>query len=182
MASPLGHALAGYAIGWLPERKRTPWLAPACALLAVAPDLELRPRLIAGHPALYHQGPSHSIAAALLAASACAPLVARERGTGCAASLAVRRLRVAPADRLARSDARPPLACRSSGRSRSSLPVARAAAPRDLPFSDGAEGRAAWIGSLLDWRNAFALLVEVALAAPLLAYAWWRQRQRGSSQ
>ena len=183
MASPLGHALAGYAIGWLPARARAPWLAPACALLAVAPDLDFLPGWIAGTPALYHQGPSHSIAATLLAAAACAPLLARERSDRlrCFGWLFAAYASHLLIDWLGR-DARVPLGIPllwpfSAQHFLSPLPLL----PGISHSPTGHEGRAAWVVSLLGWQNAVALLVEVALAAPLIAVAWWRQRQRGSS-
>ena len=69
MASPVGHALMGYAVYRVtasPERKgsrTTLWL---CLLLAIAPDFDFLPGLLLGKPALYHQGISHSLGFALV--------------------------------------------------------------------------------------------------------------------
>lgn len=67
MASPVGHALAGAAIGRAGERAGGAgvrlWLG--CAVLAVAPDLDFLPGIVAGQPALYHQSWSHSLGMAL---------------------------------------------------------------------------------------------------------------------
>jgi len=69
MATPIGHLLAGYAVG----RGATLGTKPAqrnlllyCMVLAVAPDLDFLPGLLQGQPALYHQGISHSLAFALV--------------------------------------------------------------------------------------------------------------------
>jgi inner membrane protein len=180
LASPLGHALVGGAIGWLPKdaHGRTPWLVPACALLAVAPDLDFLPGWFAGQPALYHQGASHSIAAALVAAALCAPWVApsgdRRRCFGWLFAAYASHLLI---DWLGR-DARPPLGIPllwpfSSEPFLSPWPLL----PGISHSPTGHEGRAAWLVSLLDWHNALALLVELALAAPLLALAWWRRHR-----
>ncbi len=64
MATPIGHALAGYAVyglrpGIHPEKR--PLLLVLCLLLAVCPDLDFLPGILYGQPALYHQGISHSL-------------------------------------------------------------------------------------------------------------------------
>lgn len=64
MPSPLGHALGGLAAGWLVAGREAPWRRAVPAALvfagtAVAPDFDL---LIGAH-----RGPSHSVAAAVLA-------------------------------------------------------------------------------------------------------------------
>jgi membrane-bound metal-dependent hydrolase YbcI (DUF457 family) len=181
MASPLGHALTGYAIGKLPRdaQAHARWLAPACALLAVAPDLDFVPGWIAGTPALYHQGASHSFTAAFLAAALCAPLVARARGDllRCFGWLFAAYASHLGIDWLG-NDTRPPLGFPlfwpfSSEPFLSPVPLL----PGISHSPTGHEGRAAWIVSLLDWHNAAALLVELAFALPLLALAWWRTRR-----
>lgn len=85
MASPVGHALLGLAVGRAGSRRRphrTPpatrapgssqkswpswWLPAAAALVGVAPDLDFLPGLLLGDPNRYHQLQSHTFAAALL--------------------------------------------------------------------------------------------------------------------
>ncbi len=72
MATPVGHALAGYAVYCMTvrdcsgERRR---LLLGCLGLAIAPDLDFLPGLLQGQPALYHQGISHSLGFALVASS-----------------------------------------------------------------------------------------------------------------
>jgi inner membrane protein len=181
VASPLGHALVGYAIGRLPSdaHARARWLAPACALLAVAPDLDFVPGWIAGTPALYHQGASHSVTAALFAAAVCAPLIARARGDllRCFGWLFAAYASHLLIDWLG-ADARPPLGIPlfwplSQEHHLSPVPLL----PGISHSPTGHEGRAAWLVSLLAWHNVFALAVEVALALPLLAWAWLRTRR-----
>ncbi|GIX49599.1 MAG: hypothetical protein KatS3mg131_3810 [Candidatus Tectimicrobiota bacterium] len=67
MATPIGHALAGYAVYRLTtkpaEQGGRAWLW-LCMLLAVAPDFDFLPGLLIGQPARYHQGISHSLGVA----------------------------------------------------------------------------------------------------------------------
>lgn len=75
MATPVGHALAGWAAGCAltPARERlAPALLAAFAALAVAPDLDFLLGILQGEPALYHQGPSHSLGVGALVAGAAA--------------------------------------------------------------------------------------------------------------
>jgi inner membrane protein len=69
VATPIGHALAGYAVyrfsGPAPDAGRVSllWL---CVIMSVAPDLDFLPGIIMGRPALYHHGITHSLGFALL--------------------------------------------------------------------------------------------------------------------
>jgi membrane-bound metal-dependent hydrolase YbcI (DUF457 family) len=69
MATPLGHALAGYAVYHLSaaakdaDRAHLIWL---CILLSIAPDLDFLPGILLGKPAMYHQGMTHSLGFALI--------------------------------------------------------------------------------------------------------------------
>jgi len=68
MATPIGHGLAGYAIRRLaaaPGDADGLPLSAFCTLLAVSADLDFLPGLFLGQPALFHQGPSHSLAFAV---------------------------------------------------------------------------------------------------------------------
>ncbi|HEU4334338.1 MAG TPA: metal-dependent hydrolase [Candidatus Eisenbacteria bacterium] len=82
MATPLAHGLAGYGVYLLaaPRRERSGVaLAIACAVAGIAPDLDFIPGIALGSPALFHQGISHSLAAAAVAGALLASLpVARE--------------------------------------------------------------------------------------------------------
>jgi inner membrane protein len=62
MATPIGHSLAGYAVACRSKGGRTSYqLVVLCILMANVPDFDFLPGLIAGNPALYHQGITHSI-------------------------------------------------------------------------------------------------------------------------
>ena len=68
MATPIGHALAGYAISLLkpaPQSGSPRTILWLCFLLAIAPDFDFFPGILQGQPALYHQGISHSFGFAL---------------------------------------------------------------------------------------------------------------------
>jgi len=68
MATPLGHALAGYAVYSFTrggQRRDNLRLMIVCVFMAMAPDLDLLPGLLMGTPALYHQGITHTLGLAL---------------------------------------------------------------------------------------------------------------------
>src|SRR5262245_15983491 len=84
MPSPIGHALAGVAAGWIvapPERQQGTMLRRAAlyGLIAASPDLDL---LVGAH-----SGPTHGLGAALIA-GAVAWLFLRSRGIRDASRLA----------------------------------------------------------------------------------------------
>lgn len=68
MATPIGHALAGYLVfrsfaDTKHEGSGRLWI---CMVMAVCPDLDFLPGIILkGQPALYHQGISHSLGFAI---------------------------------------------------------------------------------------------------------------------
>ena len=71
MASPIGHALAGYAIYKIYEAKSDETgsrraLLGVALFMAIAPDLDFVPGMLIGQPALYHQLITHSIGAAFV--------------------------------------------------------------------------------------------------------------------
>lgn len=68
MATPIGHGLAGLTVG-VAGGKRTVLTGYAIlgAVAGLAPDLDFVPGLIVGETGRFHQGPTHSIAAALCA-------------------------------------------------------------------------------------------------------------------
>jgi len=85
MCTPVGHALAGVAVG-LAVSRREPWLGPwkdltVLALFSQAPDLDFLPGLLLGAVEQYHHGISHSLSLAVLAGAALAALGWR-RGLG----------------------------------------------------------------------------------------------------
>jgi inner membrane protein len=184
LASPIGHALAGYAIGRLATAGRTRegrQLVVACTVLALAPDLDFLPGvLLAGRPALYHQGASHSLVVALAVSLAAAWLLVRDRRSflrGFAALFAAYASHLA-LDWLG-SDAREPIGM-----------------PLLWPFSDatwsspvailpgihhavaGRESSAEWLVDVLSLQNARALLIEALLVGPLVLLVEWLRRRR----
>jgi inner membrane protein len=70
VASPVGHALAGYCIyrlGAAASHENTRALLVLCLVMAISPDCDFLPGLLVGQPALFHQGVSHSLFFACLA-------------------------------------------------------------------------------------------------------------------
>lgn len=84
MATPIGHGLAGYTVrrlGVAPGDVDARPLSACCVLLSLAADLDFLPGLLLGQPALFHQGPSHSLAFAAGAGLLAVGLYARAIGT-----------------------------------------------------------------------------------------------------
>ena len=69
MATPIGHALAGYLVFRAladTKQENRGCLVSICVVMAVSPDLDFLPGIILkGQPALYHQGISHSLGFAI---------------------------------------------------------------------------------------------------------------------
>lgn len=68
MATPVGHAIAGYAVSGFARSAYTGnriSLILLCAFVGVLPDLDVIPGIVRGTPALYHQGITHSLGFAL---------------------------------------------------------------------------------------------------------------------
>jgi len=78
VATPVGHALAGYAVyNFFPrsqDRQRKSLMLWSIAM-AVLPDLDFVPGILAGTPAIYHQGISHSFGVAFLTSLALAGIL-----------------------------------------------------------------------------------------------------------
>ena len=184
MASPLGHMLAGIALGRAfddSSGRRTLALLVGCVALALAPDLDFLPGLLQGQPALYHQGPSHSLVAGLALSLGAALLLRRDRRhllrtwlllfAAFGSHLAI--------DSLGR-DHRPPIGM-----------------PLLWPFSDttwrapvtllpgvnhavsGSEGTREWLAMVFSWINVRAILAEFLLVGPLLILVEGLRRRRG---
>ena len=81
MATPVGHALAGYAVYCTKDEAAHGdlRLLGLCLLLAVSPDLDFLPGILEGQPALYHQGISHSLGFAVGAGLGAALLYGRSQ-------------------------------------------------------------------------------------------------------
>jgi len=83
MATPVGHSLIGYAIYHflVPREDHQPALLLVAVVTANAPDLDFVPGILAGAPAMYHQGVSHSLAFAAVAGVTGAMMLRAVAGT-----------------------------------------------------------------------------------------------------
>ena len=83
MATPIGHALAGYAVyvGGSSSQSRTSILFWFCLLMAIAPDFDFIPGILQGQPNLYHQGVSHSLGAGLFVSFAAALIIGKRKAS-----------------------------------------------------------------------------------------------------
>jgi len=84
MASPIGHAIAGYTVyraSWNKSREDNRTLLFLCLLMGIAPDFDFLPGILVGQPALYHQGISHSIGFAVISSLIVAWFYSFKRGT-----------------------------------------------------------------------------------------------------
>jgi membrane-bound metal-dependent hydrolase YbcI (DUF457 family) len=78
MATPIGHLLAGAAIGTLMSRRyNLPGAIFIGGLAAVAADFDFIPGILIGNPGRFHHAQSHSITFAVLA-GVLAALIARK--------------------------------------------------------------------------------------------------------
>ena len=75
MATPVGHALAGYAVygvcGTSKEGGQKHLLILS-VMVAISPDFDLLPGILMGKPAVFHQGITHSVGFAMLVSFAIA--------------------------------------------------------------------------------------------------------------
>lgn len=174
MPTPLGHALAGLALGPLLAWRR-PFISPGWDLLLFVglsqlPDLDFLPGLLVGRPDAFHHGPSHSLGAALLAGFM-AWLIGRRRGDAWRWGLLAFALVTAHAliDALGKDYRQPygvPLAWPLDGR----YLMADWAF-----FMDVRRGPLGW-GAL--WHNLKAMGLELAVLGPLAALVLWLRTRR----
>jgi inner membrane protein len=76
--TPVGHALAGYAVytfSVAPTNPNRLKLAFLCIFMATAPDLDFLPGILMGRPQLYHHGITHSLGFAFVASLVIAGIV-----------------------------------------------------------------------------------------------------------
>ena len=183
MASPIGHALAGYAVGRLGEGSEAPGgrlFLPVCAFLAVAPDLDFLPGLLVGQPSLHHQGASHSLVAAAVVGGVAALLLVRER------SLRPRAWAVfgaAYASHLLMDflgpDGRPPIGLPLLWPLSDATWLAPVAVLPGIHHSvTGQEGVGEWLAMVLSPVNLRAIAAELVLVGPVLFVAEWTRRRR----
>jgi len=181
MATPIGHAIAGYAVysfARAPGVKVQIGLLLLGAFMAVAPDLDFIPGIIVGKPALYHQGISHSIGFAVLVGLVTAVIFKmRGRSFGLVFYLCFFSYGSHLFIDLFGADQRPPFGIPFfwpiSGEHFISpvkpfLGVHHAAATTST--------RSEWIQGILSMYNLGAIVVEVALVGPFVLLVRWLRR------
>lgn len=184
MATPLGHSLAGCATyGFLATEKvgvRRGVLFLS-VFMAVAPDLDFLPGILVGRPALFHQGSSHSLGAALVVSLVIACL-AYKRGLAFAGSFGICFIAYAShiaIDYLGGPDSRPPIGVPVF------WPVSDAHFISPVPLFSGVSHAGTtsasireWIAGILAFHNVVAIGLETALIGPIvLASTVWRRRR-----
>lgn len=173
MATPVGHAIAGYAVYSFvrsPARSARLGLMLLVTFAAIAPDLDVIPGLLVGRPAQYHGGISHSLGMAVAAGLVLAALF---RGRGVPFVTVFLLTLVAYSSHLALDmlgpDARRPIGIPVlwpiSGSyfisPISVLPGVHHAVSTSTATSD-------WIRALLSLPNVAAMVFEVALVTPVI--------------
>jgi membrane-bound metal-dependent hydrolase YbcI (DUF457 family) len=184
MASPLGHALAGLALARaFPDAsaRGAPALAIGCVALAVAPDLDFLPGLLQGQPALYHQGPSHSLIVGWAVSLGAALLLAGDRRQLLRTWLL---LFAAFGSHLALDslgpDGRPPIGMQLLWPfSDTSWLAPVTLLPGVQHAVSGSEGPREWLAMVFSWINVRAILAEFLVVGPLLILAEGVRRWRG---
>lgn len=183
MATPVGHALAGYLIFSVAEgsKRSDRWsFLGLSILMAAGPDLDFIPGILLGSPIRYHQGVSHSLGFAI------------GMGFIMAIAYSLKRGRVVLDWGLFSLAYSSHLAIDLLGPSRSSLhglPLLWPFYGRNftapvhiLPGVHHAGSTYAttsdWITSLFDAYNIGAIAVEVALILPLIILVHYLQRQK----
>lgn len=171
MATPIGHAVAGYAVysfAKAASASRRKGLLIVCAIAAMAPDLDVLPGLVMGTPARYHQGITHSLGFALPVSLGIAALL-RTRGWSFSQVFAL--VFISYTSHLVIDlfgpDGRPPygipLFWPVSGAHFISplqvLPGVHHAASTDTPTSD-------WVRAVFSLYNLGAIAIEVLLVLP----------------
>ncbi|MFQ5718405.1 MAG: metal-dependent hydrolase [Acidobacteriota bacterium] len=173
MATPLAHGLAGYAVGLLAAGSRQ---APdsmrmaAAVAAALAADLDIVPGLLVGTPARFHQGVSHSLAAAVILATLGALVAAfRSRPPGPIFLVVFAAYTSHLLLDIAGSDRRPPYGIPLL------WPLTSATFQAPFPVLMGMshaahadDGLRTWLSGVLSWHNVRALAVEAALMSPLV--------------
>jgi len=186
VATPIGHALAGYAVSRFGAAGGAPAdrvFLLACVALALAPDLDFVPGILNGKPPLYHQGITHSltIAAAVSLATALVLRRATLRAWGVLFAAYASHLLID----LFGPDDRAPLGIPLF------WPLGDAHYLSPLKLFMGVHHAAStttsterWLAALADWSNLAAVGIEIALLAPfaLLARALYRRRLGAQAQ
>jgi membrane-bound metal-dependent hydrolase YbcI (DUF457 family) len=184
MASPIGHSLAGIALGRAFDRssgRGDKSLIIGCVALALAPDLDFLPGILQGQPVAYHQGPSHSLFVGLALSLGATLLIRPDRRQLLSTWLL---LFAAFASHLAIDsvgpDGRPPIGMPLLWPLSDSTWLAPVTLlPGVHHYVPGTEGVREWLAMVFGWINVRAILVELLLMGPLLILAEGFRRCRG---
>jgi inner membrane protein len=188
VATPIGHALVGFAVYETVSgpgdrgagRRRTWLLALLVMVFAVGPDFDFVPGILQGKPALYHQGLSHSLSFALVLSAIGATLFGRiGRNYGSVFLLFALAYTSHLVVDLFGPDGRIPYGIPlfwplSSEYFQS--PVTVFMVVRHAAVTDA--GTAAWIRGVFSWHNVWAVGLEVLLLGPLALVAHRLSRAR----
>lgn len=184
MASPVGHALVGLALGRAFDDfsgRDALAVTAGCVALSVAPDLDFLPGLLRGQPLYYHQGPSHSLIVGLALSLVTAVLLLRDRRrllrnwlllfAAFCSHLAI--------DSLG-PDGRPPIGMPLLWPIIDTSWLAPVTLLPGVHHSlSGSEGSREWLALVFNWINVRAILVELLLVGPLVILAEGLRRHRG---
>lgn len=184
MATPIGHSLAGIAIGTafvVPGQRHRRALIVVALFLANVPDLDRGPGILVGKPALYHQGIVHSlgfafVASLVLGAFSTLARVSSSKFSFLLAFLAYTSHLVLD---LFGPDSRPPYR----------IPIFwpfcglyfRSSIPLLLGVHHVASTNASvaeWVSGVFDWYNLRAVSRELLLIIPLIILGEWYNRSK----
>ena len=183
MASPVGHALAGFAVGRFLPGDPPPGgrlFLPLCMALALAPDLDFLPGLLAGQPARYHQGQSHSLSVALAVSLLLSLLLARgwRPRLRCGAVFFAAYASHLLLDYLG-TDARPPVGIPLFWPASDAAWISPVSILPGVHHSvSGTERTGEWLAMVFSLRNLRPIAMELLVVVPLLLLAEQVRRRR----
>jgi inner membrane protein len=187
LATPIGHAIAGYAVSSFakaPQASQRLDLIIACTFAALAPDLDVIPGLIMGSPAQFHAGITHSLSFAALVSLGIAGIL-RWRGPSFAFVFVLSFISYSThlvMDMLG-PDGRPPFGIPlfwpvSNIYVISPVPLllgVKHAATANTPTSE-------WIQAIFSLYNLAAIAVEVLVTVPFILVAYLLRRRRSKAR
>jgi len=189
VATPIGHGLVGFTCVLTTSKldRRAGRAAVVVALVfSIAPDFDFLPGILLGKPALYHQGPSHSLVVALVGALLAA-LIIRFRGWSLTRRFWLIFLAYAShifIDCLGPDNREPyglPLFWPfSSAHFQSPIPLLPGV--HHVVRTDASTGE--WLRALVDWHNVRAIGIEVLVGSTLIVLVgllrWWCRRRQAA--
>lgn len=182
MATPLGHAIAGYAVSQFSKSSHAGIrlnVLVLCIFVAALPDLDVIPGLFIGKPVMYHQGISHSLGLAIAVSGI---IAATYRLSGKSFSAIFLLCFAAYSSHLALDligpDRRPPIGIPLF------WPFSERAFLSPVPILLGVTHASTtgvstpeWIQNLMSLRNVGAIIVEALVITPFII--WGRLRSQG---